>query len=111
MRIRHLFALLTVCVSLTAFAQKAALDNTAKPAQQKGYHTWTVFVKANDPVLNAIDHVEYLLDPTFPKPQVAVYERNNNFSYTATGWSGFEIKAKVVYKNKTSEYIKYWLKL
>lgn len=111
MRINDLLPLFFACVSVTALAQKPVLDNTVKPAAKKGYYTWVVFVKADDPVLNAIDHVEYLLDPTFPKPQVTVYDRGSRFSYTATGWGEFEIKAKVVYRNKEFEYLSYWLKL
>lgn len=110
MKARSLFIFLMLAFSVSN-AQTISLDNTASPSKTRGYYKWVVFVKASDSELNSIDHVEYLLHPTFPKPQVSVFNRASKFSYTATGWGEFEIKAKVVYKNNKSQYLSYWLKL
>lgn len=87
------------------------VNNTYSASRKAGYYNWTIFVQANDATLNTIDHVEYLLDPTFPTPQVSSSNRRNNFSYSSTGWGEFDIKVKVVFKNRRSQYIPYRLKL
>jgi transcription initiation factor IIF auxiliary subunit len=89
-----------------------AIDNTSSLSGKSGYYNWTVFVQADDVTLNNIDHVEYLLHPTFSNPQVSSNNRSTNFSYTSTGWGEFEIKVKIVFKNRQPpQYISYWLRL
>ena len=110
LRYHLMFVLLFFCC--VANAQKISVDNSYSPSKKSGYYNWTVFVRADDAMLNSIDHVEYLLHPTFPNPQVSSYNRANSFSYTSSGWGEFEIKTKVVFKDKSaSQYIQYWLKL
>lgn len=111
MNIRVAFIFILLLLSVYVKAQTVSLDNTVSPAKKRGYYKWVVFVKASDSVLNIIDHVEYLLHPTFPKPRVSVSNRAGKFSYTATGWGEFEIKAKIVFKNKKYQYLSYWLRL
>lgn len=98
---------------LATSAQKISLNNTYSASFKKGYFDWTVFVNADAATLNSIDHVEYLLDPSFPKPQVSSNNRNTNFGYKANGWGEFEIKAKVFFKDKRKAvlYLTYWLSL
>ena len=103
--------MLLLILSASAFAQTISLDNTATASKKRGYYNWVVFVKATDSVLNTIDHVEYLLHPTFPKPEVSSYNRADKFNYSSSGWGEFEIKAKVVFKNKKYLYLTHWLKL
>lgn len=94
-------------------AQGITVNNSFSPARKSGYYNWTVYVQGSEAVLNSINHVEYLLHPTFPKPQVSSYERRSSFSYTSNGWGEFEIRVKVVFKNAsaTPQYINYWLRL
>ena len=94
-------------------AQNIRAANTSHPSAKKGYFDWTVFIQSDNTTLNSIDHVEYLLHPSFPNPQVTSYDKANNFSYSASGWGEFEIKIKVVFKdpNRTPLYITHWLAL
>jgi transcription initiation factor IIF auxiliary subunit len=93
-------------------ASQVTINNTASLAAKNGYYNWTIFVQADDATLSSIDHVEYLLHPTFSDPQVSSNTRINNFSYTSTGWGEFEIKAKIIFKNRQpAQYISYWLQL
>lgn len=89
-----------------------SVNNTSSPSTKAGYYNWTIFVQADDATLNTIDHVEYLLDPTFSNPQVSSFNRANKFSYSSTGWGEFDIKVKIVFRNRKSpQYIPYRLKL
>ena len=96
----------------TLYKSQITINNTASLSGKSGYYNWTVFVQADDAALNNIDHVEYLLHPTFSNPQVSSNNRSTNFSYTSTGWGEFEIKVKIVFKNRQPpQYISYWLRL
>lgn len=96
-----------------SLAQQIAVDNTAAASREKGSFDWTVFIRADDATLNSIDHVEYLLNPTFKSPQVTAGNRANNFAYSGKGWGEFEIKTKILFRDKKMPpmYITYWLKL
>lgn len=102
-----------ICIAFVSAAQKISLNNTYTPSAKRGYFDWTVFINADAATLNSIDHVEYLLDPNFSKPQVSSSNRNTNFGYKANGWGEFQIKAKVFFKDKTKAvmYLTYWLTL
>jgi len=92
------------------YAQELTVDNTAKYVG-KGRYEWTVFILAGDSVLNSIRYVEYTLHPTFPNPV-----RNGTgrtFALSSNGWGEFNIKVRIVYKDKDREpsRINYWLQL
>ncbi len=94
-------------------AQNIKATNTSQPSAKKGYYDWTVFIQSDASTLNSIEHVEYLLHSTFTNPQVSSYDRKSNFSYSTSGWGEFEIKIKVVFKdkNKGALYMTHWLVL
>ena len=102
-----------LCFLFSAFSQKITLTNSSTKSARKGYFNWTVFVNADETALNSIDHVEYLLDPSFRVPQVNSADRNSKFGYKATGWGEFSIKGKVYFKDKkkTPMDLTYWLSL
>src|SRR6266536_4759197 len=105
------YYLLCIVFLFFGFADaQVTVSNTFSASTKAGYYNWTVFVQADDATLNTIDHVEYLLDPTFPNPQVSSFNRATKFSYSSTGWGEFDIKVKIVFKNRRSQYIPYRLK-
>jgi transcription initiation factor IIF auxiliary subunit len=112
---RFFIILSLLLVAVTLGAQGIRLNNTAAAAKSKGYYNWKVFLDADVRSLASVDRVEYLLHPTFPNPQVTVQSNRTNptFSYGATGWGEFEIKARVVFRdrNKKPLLLNYWLKL
>ncbi len=109
---RNFLLFLLIIISPVTVAQQIAINNTSSLSGRSGYYNWTVFVQADYATLNNIDHVEYLLHPTFPNPQVSSNNRNINFGFSSTGWGEFEIKVKVVFKNRQPpQYISYWLRL
>jgi transcription initiation factor IIF auxiliary subunit len=86
------------------------LDNTAKYLGS-GHYEWTVFVVAEDTILNQIDHVVYTLHPSFPNPVQERRDRDNNFALTAKGWGEFNILAEVVFKDDRRIRLNHWLEL
>ncbi|MBS1565187.1 MAG: hypothetical protein JST39_12410 [Bacteroidetes bacterium] len=114
---KHLWIILLLSLSAGLLgAQTIRLNNTSVALMRsKGNYSWKVFVDADALTLSTIARVEYLLNPSFPNPQVTVTANpaNPNFSYSATGWGEFMIKAKVVFRDarKPPQLINYWLKL
>jgi transcription initiation factor IIF auxiliary subunit len=111
--IKHINLIALLLFASSIAAQNITVNNRTSQSKKRGYYDWTVFIQADEATLNTIDHVEYLLPPTFITPQVSSYNRKTNFGYSATGWGEFEIKAKVVFKDRSKPgiYITYWLRL
>jgi len=85
------------------------VDNSARYLGNRVWE-WTVFIETDPETLSQIEHVEYILHPTFPEPVRLVSTRHNNFAFTARGWGIFEIKIRVVFKNRTERYLTHMLK-
>lgn len=56
------------------------------------YREFTIFVDGSTESLNKIESVEYRLPPTFPKPNIRIYERWNKFGYKAFAYQSFELQ-------------------
>ena len=59
------------------------------------YHIGVWLVTASTEDRDAVDHVEYLLHPTFRTRERRSSNRANDFSITFWAWGAFEIKATV----------------
>ena len=62
---------------------------------------WWVFIKGAPEELDKIEHVTYMLHPTFHNPVRKVTDRSSNFRLESVGWGGFRINAKVTLKDGT----------
>jgi len=60
---------------------------------------WWVFIKGTPEELDKIEHVTYMLHPTFHNPVRKVTDRGSNFRLENVGWGGFRINAKVALKD------------
>jgi transcription initiation factor IIF auxiliary subunit len=76
---------------------------------ENDWYEWRVFVEDGEDVLDKIDHVEYLLHPTFPNPRRLVYDRQSRFALNGSGWGQFTIKIRVTYSNGEAESTSYFL--
>jgi transcription initiation factor IIF auxiliary subunit len=63
------------------------------------YRKWTVLVKGSPTDLANINHVEYHLHPTFPKPVVESNDRKNGFAYSSAAWGSFRMGYKFYLTN------------
>jgi transcription initiation factor IIF auxiliary subunit len=79
-------------------------DNTARHLNNRVWE-WTVFIETDEETLSQIEYVEYILHPTFPEPVRRVFKKDNNFALTAKGWGTFEIKIRVVFKDRTERHL------
>jgi transcription initiation factor IIF auxiliary subunit len=60
---------------------------------------WSVWVDGSAEELDKIDHVMYVLHPTFHKPVREVSDRNTKFRLDTSGWGTFTIHARAFFKD------------
>lgn len=60
---------------------------------------WSVWLEAEPPELDSIDHVIYILHPTFINPVRRVDDRATNFRLDTSGWGTFTIHAKIFHRD------------
>jgi len=91
-------------VQLNNYARKIGIgrDGTVR-------YEWKVFIDEDEETLNKIDHVEYLLHPTFPHPRRVAHNREGKFALRTRGWGKFTIKAMIFFKDETKERVTYEL--
>lgn len=105
-------ALLSIMLSSGSYSTEwdIRLENSSESVGGRGYR-WTVYVVAEEPVLNEIDHVVYILHPSFTEPKRIIDTPENNFSLSASGRGEFLITAKIVFKSGEVVPIEHWLRL
>lgn len=75
------------------------------------YWDWWIWIEGPREELELIDHVTYILHPTFPSPVREVRDRSTNFRLDTAGWGVFEIHATVKHKNGRETQLRHYLKL
>lgn len=60
---------------------------------------WSVWLSGPQEALDAVDHVLYILHPTFHQPVRRIGDRSTNFRLDTSGWGTFKLHAKVVYRD------------
>jgi transcription initiation factor IIF auxiliary subunit len=73
--------------------------------------TWAVWLEGNPETLDAVQFVEWRLDPTFPDPVRRVSDRASNFKLVTGGWGVFMILASVQFKDGRREKLRHHLQL
>jgi transcription initiation factor IIF auxiliary subunit len=56
---------------------------------------WSVWLEGTSEELNAIDHVTYILHPSFHRPVRRVTDRATNFRLETSGWGAFTLYATI----------------
>lgn len=72
---------------------------------------WSVWLDGDDAELNAVEAVEYHLDPTFPNPVREVKDRNTRFRLDSSGWGVFQLNARVRLKDGSVVQLTHMLEL
>ncbi|MHA2294101.1 MAG: pYEATS domain-containing protein [Candidatus Hodarchaeales archaeon] len=75
------------------------------------WYAWSVEIEGTDEELDEIDHVTYLLHPTFPNNRLVSSDKEEKFVIYAQGWGEFLIQAELVMKDKREKNAKKWLDL
>lgn len=63
---------------------------------RNGRWRWSVWLDGAPEELDSVDHVIYILDPTFHKPVRRIGDRSSNFRLDTSGWGTFTIHAIAV---------------
>jgi len=95
----------------SARAQNITTENISRYLGD-GRWEWKIFLKADRAVLNSIDHVEYQLHPTIPRPNRTVEQLGDEtypFELTCRGWGVYPIKVTVYFKNNHRQRLKHML--
>lgn len=95
-----------------------SFDNYAKKIDSReirgatyDWYKWRVFVNAPDDVLDNIEYVEYLLHPTFPRPNRRINYRPSKFALELEGWGSFGMSITIRFKDGTEKEYSYYLDL
>lgn len=72
---------------------------------------WSIWLAGTSEELDRIDHVVYILHPTFHDPVREVSDRPSNFRLNATGWGTFTIRGKAVFKDGQVQPLQHDLEL
>jgi hypothetical protein len=67
------------------------------------YFNWKVYLVAGPAFLNSISQIVYYLDPTFKKSTrtIDANPKNPNFTLCCNGWGEFQIRIKIVFKDRS----------
>lgn len=79
--------------------------------QQNDWWKWWVWINGPANELDQVDHVVYVLDPTFPSPVRTARDKNSRFRLEAAGWGEFRIYAKLVHKDGKETHLEHDLVL
>lgn len=60
---------------------------------------WSVWLDGQSQELNSVDHVVYILHPTFHNPVREISDRGTNFRLETSSWGTFTIHAKAVLRD------------
>jgi transcription initiation factor IIF auxiliary subunit len=60
---------------------------------------WSVWLNGEPGELDKVDHVMYVLHPTFHDPVRSIRDRSTNFRLDTSGWGTFTLLAKVVLRD------------
>ena len=72
---------------------------------------WSVWLEGASEELDTIDHVMYILDPTFHDPVREIKDRSTKFRLQTSGWGTFTIRAKVEHKDERETWLRHDLVL
>ncbi len=104
----HFSLVVTIFIPVFSSAQDINVTNTAKYVGS-GRYLWTVFLQANDNVLDGIVSVEYTLHPSFPNPVQVISERETNFALSSSSSSEFTMYVALLFNDGKKKYIEYRL--
>jgi transcription initiation factor IIF auxiliary subunit len=73
--------------------------------------TWSVQLNGTPAELDDVDHVIYVLDPTFHNPVRDSRDRASNFRLKSSSWGTFTIYVKIVHRDGQEESLEHDLVL
>lgn len=77
----------------------------------RDFWRWAVWIDGPDEELDSIDHVVYILHPTFHHPVREVHDRATKFRLETSGWGTFTLHAKAVHTDGRETVLAHELEL
>jgi len=72
---------------------------------------WSVHLNGESAELDDIDHVVYILHPTFHNPVREIRDRTTNFRMETKGWGTFTIYAQAIHRDGRETQLQHELAL
>lgn len=93
-------------VTCLSYAATLQVQNTAHYLGD-GVYKWKLYLKGDEDRLNTIDHVEYVLDPSYSVPlrKVGQEGRSANFAISDKATQEFEVNVSIYYRTGEIERI------
>jgi transcription initiation factor IIF auxiliary subunit len=60
---------------------------------------WSVWLTGSEEELDSVDHVMYILHPTFSKPVRQISDRATNFRLDTSGWGTFTLHLRIEHRD------------
>ena len=70
---------------------------------------WSVWLNGTPEELDSVDHVTYVLHPTFHDPVRHISDRVTNFRLDTFGWGTFTMHANIVHRDGHASEADLWL--
>lgn len=92
--------------------EKIIIKNDYRPSKiDEDYYEWSIYLVADDDIMNQIESVTYTLHPTFPQPEQIITDPAQGFKLEASGWGEFQIKVDIHLKDAETISKYHWLDL
>lgn len=86
------------------------IAHSAEPREgSKSYWNWEAWIDGDASELDAIDHVEYRLHESYPRPNRISKSRNSRFKISSYGWGEFRLYATVQLKDQSQTKLEHWI--
>ena len=72
---------------------------------------WSLWLDGPSSELDQVDHVMYVLHPTFHDPVRKVTDRSTNFRLETSGWGTFTVYARAVFQDGHEQPLEHELEL
>lgn len=88
------------------FTLKNSSSYVANSRGDTDWWDWTAYIEATPPnTLDEVAYVEYHLHSSFRNPVQRIRVKEGGFPFRTRGWGTFELKARVVLKDRNQEPI------
>lgn len=77
----------------------------------RDYWDWRAWIEGTDTELQALDHVVWVLHPSFRRSRVKITDRGSGFLLATSGWGTFLLRAELHFPDKSVRRLSHPLRL
>jgi hypothetical protein len=75
------------------------------------YWRWWAWIEGDDPELDRVTEVAWILHPSFPRTRIITRDRSNRFRLETAGWGTFVLRAELTIEAAEKRLLKHNLRL